>query len=49
MESKYTNLDTEEPLVAHSVKADLTPALGEPHSYTGSTVNFSNYSYHQRV
>lgn len=25
---KYTKLDTDDPLSAHTVKADLTPALG---------------------
>lgn len=29
MEVKYTGLDADEPLGVHSVRADLTPALGE--------------------
>jgi len=28
LESKYTKIDTDQPLVAHTIKASLTPALG---------------------
>jgi hypothetical protein len=29
MESRYTKVDTDAPILIHSVRADLTPALGK--------------------
>jgi hypothetical protein len=29
MESRYTEIDTDAPILIHSIRADLTPALGK--------------------